>query len=268
MKYRNKNVVKGLVLTGIAFLLSGCFMAPGQHYTARPVNNPGPAVAAPVKLVRLDYSLKYKCPDLFKPRAYKVGPEDVLNITVWDHPELTIPAGSYRTAEESGIEIQANGNIFYPFAGHFSVLNKSVNEIRDILTKRLMSYIRNPQISVRVVGYYSQKIQVLGSVKQPETLPVKSAPISVMEAINQSGGFDPSAANTAFVYVVRPMSPIPTVFTLNADDPTALLSAGQFYLKNGDIVYVSTAGIVNWGRFINNLLPSFSTAITAAAIAN
>ena len=261
-------IFKQVLLCAVVITLSGCFMSPGQHYIMRPVNNPGPAVAAPVKLVRLDYNLQYKSPDLFMPHAYRVGPEDVLNITVWDHPELTIPAGSYRTAEESGIEIQANGKIFYPFAGHFSVLNKTVNQIRDILTKRLRTYIQNPQISVRLAGYYSQKIQVLGSVRQPQTQPVKSAPISVMEAINQSGGFDATAANTAFVYIVRPAKPLPLVYTFNADDPTAVITASKFYVKNGDVIYVSTAGIVDWGRFINNLLPSFTTAITAASIAN
>lgn len=268
MKKRMLGVIKHSGFFVAVLSLSGCFMAPGQHYTVRPANNPGPAVASPVKLVRLDVRLPYKKPDLFKPHAYKVGPEDILNITVWDHPELTIPQGSYRTAEESGIEIQANGEIFYPFAGQLSVNKRTVSQIRQLLTSRLRTYIQNPQISVRVVGYNSQKIQVLGSVKQPQTLPVKSAPISVMEAINQSGGFDPLAANTAFVYLVRPSKPVPTVYTFNADDPTAVLTASKLYILNGDIIYVSTAGIVDWGRFINNLLPSFSTAITAAAIAN
>ncbi|MDF1760621.1 MAG: polysaccharide biosynthesis/export family protein [Coxiellaceae bacterium] len=243
-------------------------MAPGQHYIMRPLNNPKPAVAAPVKLVRLDYSLPHKKPDLFRPHAYHIGPEDVLNITVWDHPELTIPAGQFRSAEESGIEVQANGLIFYPFAGHFSVKNLTVNQIRSKLTKRLSPYIKNPQISVRVAGYNSQKMQVLGSVKTPRTLFINSVPVSVMEAISEAGGFDPLAANTAFIYVVRPEYPVPVVYTFNSDDPTAILVAESFYIKSRDIIYVSTAGIVNWGRFINNLLPSFSTAITAAAIAN
>ncbi|MCH9770352.1 MAG: polysaccharide biosynthesis/export family protein [Gammaproteobacteria bacterium] len=243
-------------------------MAPGQHYIMRPLNNPGPAVAAPVKLVRLDYNLPHKDPSLFQPRSYRVGPEDILNITVWDHPELTIPAGQFRSAEESGIEVGAKGSIFYPFAGRLSVLGLTVKEVGDRLTSRLNSYIRNPQVSVRVAGYNSQKVQVLGSVRAPETVEVHSAPISVMDAINAAGGFDPLASNTAFVYVVRPQKPFPTVYTFNADDPTAVLIASSFYVKSHDVIYVSTAGIVNWGRFINNLLPSFSTAITAAAIAN
>lgn len=266
MKYQIRKAVKVGAALVVTASLSGCFMAPGQHYVMRPLNNPGPAVAAPVKLVRLDYNLPRKDPTLFKPYAYRVGPEDILNITVWDHPELTIPAGAYRSAEESGIEIQANGKIFYPFAGNFSVINMTVNQIRGTLTARLKTYIQNPQISVRVAGYNSQKVQVLGSVKQPQTLPIKSAPLSLMQAINDSGGFDPLSANTAFVYLIRPAKPVPVVFACNADDPSAVLIASKLYLKNGDVVYVSTAGIVDWGRFVNNLLPSFSTAIAAAAI--
>ncbi|MDF1653944.1 MAG: polysaccharide biosynthesis/export family protein [Coxiellaceae bacterium] len=268
MKYRQGIIAKSLCLSSMAALLSGCFMAPGQHYIMRPLNNPGPAVAAPVKLVRLDYNLPHKNPALFQPYAYRVGPEDILNITVWDHPELTIPAGQFRSAEESGIEVSAKGDVFYPFAGRFSVLGLTVKEISEKLTLRLRSYIRSPQVSVRVAGYNSQKIQVLGSVRTPRTIEVHSAPISVMDAVSTAGGFDPLAANTAFVYIIRPLKPFPTVYTFNADDPTAVLIAGSFFVRPRDVIYVSTAGIVNWGRFINNLLPSFTTAITAAAVAN
>lgn len=254
-------------MSSVAALLSGCFMAPGQHYIMRPLNNPGPAVAAPVKLVRLDYNLPHKDPGLFRVPTYHIGREDILNITVWDHPELTIPAGSFRSAEDSGVEVLADGTVFYPFAGKFKVLGLSVNKIRQLLSRRLKSYIRSPQVSVRVAAYNSQKIQILGSVSSPKTLPIQSTPVSVMDAINAAGGFAPLAANTAYVYIIRPSHPFPTVYTMNADDPTAVLTAESFYLRSHDVIYVSTAGIVNWNRFINNLLPSFGTAMSAVAAA-
>lgn len=264
MRYKKGTVAKLCATAIISSTLSACFMAPGQHYVMRSINNPPRAVAASVRLERLDYNLLHKSPKLFAIDAYRIGPEDVLNITVWDHPELTIPQGSFRTAEESGIEVQTNGKIFYPFAGYFNVNNMTVNQIRTLLTKRLVKYIRDPQVSVRVAAYNSKKVQVLGSVISPKTLSLQSSPTSAMQAINAAGGLNPYAANAAFIYIIRPGKHTPTVYTFNSDDPTAVIVASRMYLKNGDIIYVSTSGVVNWSRFINNLLPTFGPAVTAA----
>jgi len=125
---------------------------------------------------------------------YRIGVGDILTIVVWEHPELTIPAGSFRTAAEGGNEVKSDGTVFYPYAGNIAVAGLTTSEIKALLVDRLSSVIKKPQIDVRVASFNSQRVYVSGSVQQPGIVPISSVPLTLINAIDRLGGLTDTAS--------------------------------------------------------------------------
>lgn len=243
---------RALLLAGV-LCASGCAWGPGMHmdedafrerYAGRegageafeiiPINvellsrqqaarqqaRPAPRVD-PLSAVAADY-------------RYRVAPHDVLSVIVWDHPELTIPAGEFRSAEATGHPVAADGTMFYPHVGIVHVAGKTLREIRELLTQRLTHVIERPQLDVRVVSFRGQKVQVTGEVAVPSSLPITDVPMRVQDAISQARGLTPEADLRGVTLSRRGET-----FTL---DLQALYEQGDisqnWLLQDGDILHV------------------------------
>jgi polysaccharide export outer membrane protein len=118
---------------------------------------------------------------------YRIGPLDMVQVVVWEHPELTSPMGQYQPA---GQRVTTDGTLFYPYAGEIKAAGLTAQELRAEITKRLSDKILNdPQVDVRVTGYNSLKAFVSGAVNKPGYVAFNENPMTIPTAIAAVGGF-------------------------------------------------------------------------------
>ena len=200
-----KHYKKLLVAIALPVILAGCTV-PGAYLNLDDTNDSANNTETVDILERVnvypltaDKMASYKAPRLsarINPELdaklavyeYRVGAGDILNVTIWDHPELTIPAGSYRSASESGNWVHADGTIFYPYIGFVPVAGKTVVEIRAMLTKKLAKYIETPQVDVNVAAFRSKKAYITGEVNEPGQQFITNVPLTLLDAVNNAGG--------------------------------------------------------------------------------
>lgn len=131
---------------------------------------------------------------------YLVAPQDVLRVTVWDHPELTNPSGT--TSELSGRVVNSDGRMFFPHVGEFSASGLNVRAIRDLIANGLVKVIKQPQVDVSVLQYRGQRVVVSGEVRNPGTVAITDVPPELTQVIASAGGFT-GEADLAAVTVTR-----------------------------------------------------------------
>ena len=135
-------------------------------------------------------------------QPYRVEAGDVLQIVVWDHPELSasmlpaVPGAGIAGSPlqpSSGFEVDQEGMLEFPYAGKLKVAGMTSGEVHALLTQRLSRYLKQPKLTLRVLNYRSKRVYVDGEVKAPGVQPINDIAMTLTEAINRAGGLNPTA---------------------------------------------------------------------------
>jgi polysaccharide export outer membrane protein len=171
------------------------------------------------------------------PTAYRLGPGDVLEVSVWGFPDLT------RT-----VAVRPDGRVSLPLVGEVEAAGRTADELQRELTRRFALYVRNPQVAVIVREFRKVRVSVLGQVGRPGTFELLP-PVRVLDALSSAGGLLEGADRKA----ARLIRADGTVLQLDLEraeqgDPSQnpLLETGDTLVVPEDLVgFVFVLGEVN-----------------------
>ncbi|NWC11290.1 polysaccharide biosynthesis/export family protein [Pseudomonas agarici] len=232
------------LLAGVA--LQGCMFAPGHYLDTSEIGRDGSPESSRVELIPITPKLiaqnaaanvSGSLPAAllaFKPGAYRIGANDVLYITVWDHPELTAPSGAQQQIDANGRLVRPDGTLFYPYVGNVQAAGKTIEELREFIAERLTKFIDSPQVDLNVLRFASQKVVLSGALTKAGQLPITTSPLNVTEAIGVAGA-DPLNADLSGLTLTRDGRE----YRLDLDELNSTSSQlHKVYLKDGDQLYL------------------------------
>jgi polysaccharide export outer membrane protein len=251
--------VRLLMAAAASAVLSACAIAPGMRMNTPaelPVTSGAehePQVEVQVRIADINVTLIQKMREveaqasvdqvhqLFsKSTPYTLGVGDVLQITVWDHPELTAALGAQTQTNArpydpaAGFVIDNDGNVQVPYAGSVHVAGLRIDQAQQLVYASMVKVFIKPQVTVRIASFRAKQVYVDGEVHAPGGVPINDTPMTLYEAISRAGGFNPSADQSRMILVRDGVS-----YRLNL---SRMLERDQnpsdILLKNGDLLKV------------------------------
>lgn len=178
-------------------------------------------------------------------KAYRVGAGDTILVAVYGHPELSIApfvggvapqsgsasGGSNRLA---GLVIDNDGTIQFPLIGTVQVAGKTSAELRDYLEKELVTFIKEPKVTVQVIFTGSIRYYLLGQFQQPG-LKYSDRPLRLLEVLSLGGSITLKEASLRTAYVARSGKRLPiNLYRLVRDGDLTQ----NIRMRSGDVVLV------------------------------
>lgn len=164
-------------------------------------------------------------------REYVLGAGDVIRISVFQNPDLTVET-----------RVSESGSITFPLVGAAPVGGLSIQAAEQLIARMLRDggFILQPQVNVLVLQYRSTQVSVLGLVNRPGKYPLELASSRITDVLALAGGIVPGGADTVVVVGTREGKP----YHAEIDLPTMILSgdmSNNLAVQNGDLLYVHRA---------------------------
>ena len=157
---------------------------------------------------------------------YQIGPEDVLEISVWKEEGL-----------KKEVLVRPDGGISFPLAGDMQAAGKTARQLQQEITRRLEKFIPDPTVSVAVQKVAANRIYVIGKVNKPGEF-VAGRYVDVLQGLSMAGGLTPFAAEND-IKVLRRENGKDLVFPFRYSDVKKGEHLEQnVILKGGDVVVV------------------------------
>ena len=174
---------------------------------------------------------------------YMLNGGDVLNIQVFDNPELSSP-------KEGGVEtnpyvVRPDGYFAMPLIGDINVNNKSTFDVTNEITARLSEYLKNPIVTINIMKEGSTRVYVLGEVKR-QGLYELNKKHNLLDAISSAGGFTQFSAKKN-VFVIRSGSQEPVLKVNVKQRMKGKNPSSNIPLYEGDCVFFTSNGKVDFG---------------------
>jgi len=168
------------------------------------------------------------------PNEYRLGPGDVVRVTVYQNPDLTLEA-----------RIGEGGVVSYPLLGSVRLGGTTVSQAEKLIADGLRggNFVKQPQVSILVVQVRGNQASVLGQVNRPGRYPIEVADMRLSDILAVAGGINGSGADTLTLVGTRDGKPmrkvidLPGIFRSDSRDNDVIV-------RNGDVIYVERAPVV------------------------
>jgi polysaccharide export outer membrane protein len=158
--------------------------------------------------------------------SYVIGPQDMLDISVWKEAELT-----------RVVPVRPDGRISLPLLNDVQAAGLTPTELAEQLTTSLKKFVTNPQVTVIVTQINSQRVYILGEAARPGAYPLLPG-MTVLQGLSSAGGFT-LFANLKNIYVLRKEGGKQEKFPFNYKEVVKGRNTEQnILLKAGDQIVV------------------------------